>query len=357
MQKTLFLSSVIQILKSMYKKLIMLVPFLWYINLNSIAQDAGKIRYQKAYQEMEDMLSGKQVLSIKRAVFIAEWAYLDGILDYDKDFCQPIAKNVAFLKRFIEANKLEKYKTAKQIALCDFFFRPWSGNGYTPFTYDYSKEFPEDDWHYQLVSRTLRNHKGQCRSLPWTFKLLAEELGATAYLAHLPNHCFIMYKDEDDLFPEDWVNVEITSHQYVPTFWNKEHFEVKDSAISVGTYLTPLTDKQTIACQLADLAFSYYKKYHVYDEFTLKCVDVALQYYPMNPNAIIIRGKSLDALLLRHLQVNGHLRDTYTDMNDRESRKTFRMLHDTYWTQETPRLKEKWTKVDLNVKPIIIKKK
>ena len=77
----------------------------------------------------------------------------------------------------------------------------------------------------------------------------------------------------------------------------------------------------------------------------------------MNPNAIIIRGKSLDALLLRHLQVNGHLRDTYTDMNDRESRKTFRMLHDTYWTQETPRLKEKWTKVDLNVKRIIIKKK
>ncbi len=305
----------------MCRKLMILVLFCGCVNLSCIAQDANIMRYQKAYQEMEDMLSGKQKMSIKRAVFMAEWAYLDGNLDYEKDFCQPIAKNVEFLKRFIAVNKLEKYKTAKQIALCDFFFRPWSGNGYTPFTYDYSKEFPEDDWHYQLVSRTLRCHKEQCRSLPWAYKLLAEELGAKAYLTHLPNHCFIMYKDEDDLFPEDWVNVELTSHQYVPTFWQKEHFEVKDSAIIVGTYLTPLTDEQTIACQLADLAFGYSKKYHVYDDFTLKCVDVALRYYPKNPNAILIRGKSLDALLLKHLHFNGHLRDAYTDMNDRESKK------------------------------------
>lgn len=163
-----------------------------------------------------------------------------------------------------------------------------------------------------------------------------------------------MYKDEDDLFPEDWVNVELTSHQYSPTFWKKEHYELKDSAIIVGTYLTPLTDKQTVACQLADLAMSYKEKYGVYDEFTFQCVDTSLKIYPKNPLAIIIRGKSLDAFLLRHLKNNGYVHDYYTDMIDREEQKTFQMLQNTYWTEETPRLREKWSKVDMNVKPIKI---
>lgn len=337
------------------RRLKMVVLFM-LISITCIAHADGKFRYQKAYQEMENMLFGKQQLSIKRAVFMAEWAYLDGKLDYEKDICQPIAKGVEFLKRFIVANKLEKYKTAKLIALCDFFFRPWSGNNYTPFVYDFGNEYPEDDWHYQLVSRTLKTHKGQCHSLPWAFKLFAEELNAKAYIALLPRHCFIMYKDDDDLFPENWVNVELTSQQYVPTFWNKEFFEVKDSAIQVGTYLTPLSDRQTIACQLTNLALSYKEKYGICDEFTLQCVDAALKEYPHNPTAIIIRGKSLDNLLQKRLQINGHVHDDYTDMLYLEERITLKMLHDTYWTEETPRLRKKWSEVDVNVKPIIIKK-
>lgn len=340
----------------MNTKRLKIVMLYFLIGITCMAQTDGKNRYQKVYQEMEDMLSGKQQLSIKRAVFMAEWAYLDGNLDYEKDFCQPIAKGVEFLRKFMVANKLEKYKTAKQIALCDFFFRPWSGNNYTPFVYDFGKEYPDGDWHYQLVSRTLKTHRGQCHSLPWTFKLFAEELDAKAYIALLPRHCFIMYEDEDNLFPEKWVNVELTSHQYVPTFWKKEHFEVKDSAILVGTYLTPLSDRQTIACQLANLALSYKEKFGICDEFTLQCVDASLKVYPQNPTAIIIRGKSLDYLLLRQLQINGFVHDRCTDMLDREENITQKMLHDTYWTEDAPRLREKWSKVDMNVKPIIIKK-
>ena len=335
-------------------KRFIIVVLCLYVSITAFAQMDSMFRYKMAYKEMQNMLLGKQQLSIKRAVFIAEWAYLDGNLDFEQDFCLPIKKGAEFIKRFIKVNKLEKYKTATQIALCDFFFQPWSGNNYTPFVYDFSKEYPNDDWHYQLVSRTLRTHKGRCHSLPWTFKLFAEELGAKVYIARLPRHCFIMYKDEDDLFPEDWVNVELTSHQYSPTFWKKEHYELKDSAIIVGTYLTPLTDKQTVACQLADLAMSYKEKYGVYDEFTFQCVDTSLKIYPKNPLAIIIRGKSLDASLLRHLKNNGYVHDYYTDMIDREEQKTFQMLQNTYWTEETPRLREKWSKVDMNVKPIKI---
>lgn len=131
--------------------------------------DAGV--YNKAYSEITNMLEGRTPLSVRRAVFLAEWAYLDGNLDYERDFCEPIRKGADYLRRMIVANQWEKYKTAKQIALCNFFFYPCSGNGQNPFLYDFSREYPEDDWHYQLVSRTIKTHKGQCHSLPWTFKL------------------------------------------------------------------------------------------------------------------------------------------------------------------------------------------
>ncbi len=250
--------------------------------------DSTTRMYDEAYQEIAQMLDGKEKISIKRAVFLSEWAYLDGRLDYEKDFCIPVKNYANYLLRLIEVNKWEKYKTAKQIALCNFFFYPCYGNEHKPFEYDFSNEFPENDWRYQLVSRTLMTHKGRCHSLPWAFKLIAEELGAEVGIAHAPRHCFIMYEDKDNLFTGDWVTVEVTSHQYQPTFAIKDHFAITDSAINVGTYLTPLSDIQTVACQLSDLALSYFYKYHRYDEFILKCVKKSLAYYPMNPNAVIM---------------------------------------------------------------------
>ena len=316
------------------------VSLSWQLAFAQGNGDAGV--YNKAYLEITNMLEGRTPLSVRRAVFLAEWAYLDGNLDYERDFCEPIRKGADYLRRMIVANQWEKYKTAKQIALCNFFFYPCSGNGQNPFLYDFSREYPEDDWHYQLVSRTIKTHKGQCHSLPWTFKLYAEELGADVYLTHAPRHCFIIYKDEDNLFPEDWVNVETTAQQYQPTWAIKEHFAISDSAIAVGTYLTPITDVQTVACQLADLALGYYHKYNRYDEFTLKCAETSLKYYSMNPNAIITKGKSLDVILQQHLEQNGYLRDEYTDAIDLQSRQCMQDLKATHWTQETEELRNKW---------------
>jgi hypothetical protein len=296
--------------------------------------------YEKAYQEIYDMLDGKTKISLKRAVFVSENAFLNGSLNYESDFCRPISQAVSFLYKFISANKLGKYKTAKQIALCDFMFRPWSGNGYKPFIYDMTEEYPKDDWHYQLISRTLKTHNGQCYSLPWTMKLFAEELGADIHIALAPRHCFIMYKDIDNLFPENWVNVEVTSHQYQPTWWIKKDFQILDSAIIIGTYLTPLSDKQALACQMAHLALSYQNKYKVYDEFTLKCVNVALKYFPNNPNAILTKGKSLDAILITHLKTNGWIHDALTDDIDRQSKECVFALKHTYWTQETEEMRK-----------------
>lgn len=62
----------------------------------------------------------------------------------------------------------------------------------------------------------------------------------------------------------------------------------------------------------------------------------------MNPNAIITKGKSLDALLQQHLEQNGHIRDAYTDAIDLQSRQCMQDLKATHWTQETEELRNKW---------------
>ena len=93
--------------------------------------------YVSAFNVMSDMLSGRDTLSIKRAVFLAEWAYYEGKLDYQVDFCDEIDRIKDFVNLFYKVNNLKSYKTGKQMALNAYFFSPYSGNGHKPYIYDF----------------------------------------------------------------------------------------------------------------------------------------------------------------------------------------------------------------------------
>lgn len=169
---------------------------------------------------MLDMLTGKDSLSIKRAVFLAEWAYFEGKLDYKSDFCDEINRIKTFIHSFYEINKLHKYKTGMQMAISSYMARPYSGNNYTPYTYDFEIfDVDAEHWDRQFVSHTLKTHKGQCRSLPWMYKILATELNADVSIARAPCHCYIMYRVEDKITPEEWINLELTTNQMNPNAW------------------------------------------------------------------------------------------------------------------------------------------
>ena len=313
------------------------------IRLTAVSQEmTAEDYYVSAFNSMTDMLEGKDSLSIKRAVFLAEWAYLEGKLDYEKDFCDEIDRITAFLNRFYDANRLDAYKTGKQMAITDYFFKPYSRNGYTPYTYDFeyfSKE--ESDWEGQFVSKVLKTHKGQCRSLPWMYKILAKEIGADVSIAHAPGHCYIMYRDEDNFTPEEWINLEVTTNQMVPAWWIKEDFEICDSALMAGTYMTPLTDVQTVASQMAELAFGYVEKFKRYDDFSYWCATRSLEFYPMNPNAWIIRGKSLDRILHDYLERNGHIYDEHVAYLEALIADSMRGLDKTSMTEITEEFEQR----------------
>lgn len=63
-------------------KTLLLLLFFLVLRSTAQAQHPDISRFETAYTEIADMLDGKAALSIKRAVFLAEWAYLDGNLDY-----------------------------------------------------------------------------------------------------------------------------------------------------------------------------------------------------------------------------------------------------------------------------------
>ncbi len=315
----------------MNRTLLLLLLFL-VLRSTAQAQLPDTSRFLTAYTEIADMLDGKSSLSIKRAVFLAEWAYLDGNLDYDW-FCSKIDSAVIFLHGFMKANGLDKYKTGKNMAIIEYFFNPWSGNGYKPFTYDHNDIDSKQDFTQQFVSKLIRTHKGQCRSLPYYYKILAEAIGAEAYIAYAPIHTFIRYPDADNLFPEDWVNVELTTHQYTPEFYYIESFEINAKALQNKVYLHPLTDRETVAAQLSDLAVAYTVKYGVYDDFTWLCSSKSFEYYPCHYNTLITMGKSLDIALGRYLDNNGNKVDQYVLSLEKKSKELYEQLLAMGWEQ------------------------
>ncbi|MCD7971299.1 MAG: hypothetical protein LUG18_01320 [Candidatus Azobacteroides sp.] len=296
--------------------------------------------YNQAYLEMSDMLDGKIPLSIKRAVFLAEWAYLDGRLSYDA-YCHGIDSTAVFLWKFILANGLGEYKTGKNMALMEYFFRPYSGNNYLPFTYNFEDTAGKEDFTNQFVSKVMRTHKGQCRSLPWYYKVLAEAIGAEAYLSYAPSHVFIRYRDEDNLYPEDWVNLELTSQQIQPEFGIKEHFDINETTIAHKVYLHPLSDRETVAAQLADLAFGYWRKYEVYDDLTWLCAIKSLEYYPQNPKALLIKANSLEVVLAKYMSSNGYQMDEYASFLVERINEISDLLASLGWEPVTDELYDK----------------
>lgn len=110
----------IVIFANMSKFWLLLLVFTLQISVRAQSTAAEEF-YVSAFYEMSDMLSGRDTLSIKRAVFLAEWAYYEGKLDYQVDFCDEIDRIKDFVNLFYKVNNLKSYKTGKQMALNAYF--------------------------------------------------------------------------------------------------------------------------------------------------------------------------------------------------------------------------------------------
>ncbi|MCL4817236.1 MAG: hypothetical protein KJZ56_11390 [Flavobacteriales bacterium] len=256
------------------QKLTILLLILGLGTLSGYGQDNHKELYQKAFDEQHQMLKEEIPIDFKRAVFITENAYHKGTLDY-RAFKSEITQTGNKLKNLIKQRGLTGYKTAGNWAVFTFMTDSLPINDFKPYTYDFDDFMGEKDWTKMFTTKLMRTKSGNCHSLPYYYKILCEEIGASAHLTLAPNHIYIKHIDEKG----QWTNVELTNGGFPRDQWIIKQMAISVESIKNEIYMKPLTDKESIALTIFDLASAYEFQFGV-DSFYLSIIDTALTYFP-----------------------------------------------------------------------------
>lgn len=255
--------------------------------------------YNDAYQTIANMLDDKQEYSFKDAVFSVENAYLQGKLDTVQ-----LNNQVRFLTRFAKAiianreltyKQSDKDKVSKYAAVYSIMCRslPIAVKDtvvqYKPFSYDFKDVFGHHDITSLFVSKLLMTKEGNCNSMPYLYKILAEELGVEANLALAPNHVYIKHQIKSD----GWYNTELTSGIFPQDSWLMASGYIHLDAIKNGVFMKALNNKESLALCLFDLAQAYNRNFPDNDgDFVLKVVNRAVEIYPNFAKALILKAET-----------------------------------------------------------------
>ena len=242
-------------------------------------------RFVKAYDDINSMLEGKQDLSLKKAIFEAENAWYGGIMNYEY-FCSDITAMVDIIKTAIkqEGESIEN-DLAKKWMLHRFMsdtLRLKDDKGkvtftHLPYEYDFDDIHGKEDWSKMFVTKLMRTHKGQCRSMPLLYLILAEELGVKAWLSYSPSHTYIRLQDSK----QNWYNLELTNGHYSADSWVLSSGFIKSEALKNQLYMDTLSKKELIAGTLHELNMGYAQKFG-YDRFVLQTAETTLKHHPNN---------------------------------------------------------------------------
>ena len=269
------------------------------IFLTSFSQTV-KQRYDSTFHVLTKMLEGKTKPDFKRAVFMVENSFLDGKMGYQK-FCKAIDYYEMLCRRLIESRDLQYSESDKEkVSVHAAVFTIMKDtlpiqlhNGeiihHLPFGYDFNDINGEEDWTKMFVSKLLTTNKGNCHSLPYLYKIIAEELGEKAYLAFAPNHVYI--KLHSKAF--GWYNTELTSGLFPIDSWLMASGYIHLNSVQNGVYMDTLSQKQSIAACMIDLANGYKRKFGTGNgEFILKSCHKALNHYPDYLNAMLLKAET-----------------------------------------------------------------
>ncbi|HFG0566919.1 hypothetical protein [Flavobacterium psychrophilum] len=281
-----------------YKLLLLLFLFSTFC---ATAQNVEKQEqlFEQSYALLNNMLVDENNYSFKKAVFSVENAYLDNKLDTLN--CNRQIKllnnltNSLIKERVLNYTERDLEKVSKWASVFQVMHDtiPINYNDkiykYEPFGYDFNDVFGHNTRENLFVSKLLETRKGNCHSLPYLYKILCEELGVNANLALAPNHVYIKHKN----IKEGWYNTELTSGIFPIDAWIMASGFVHIDAISNGVYMKALTNRESIALVMIDLADNYNVKFPNNDgTFILKCCQTAIKEYPNFATALILKAET-----------------------------------------------------------------
>ena len=321
----------------------------------SNAQDSTRY-YLQAYEIIDSMLTGKTQLNFKKAVLTTENAYFEGDLNF-----KGIEKEIRVLSNLILAykknNSLQYSETDKRnVEINASIYKifsdtiPISLNSsfvsyHIPFTYDFDDMWGQKDWTKMFVSKLLYTDNGNCHSLPFLYKILADELKVPAYISFAPNHIYIkLYCKKNG-----WYNTELTSATFPVDAWIMASGYVHLDAIRNGLYMDTLSLQQSVAYNLLDLAQGFQQKFgKVNPNFVIKCCNTVLKYHSVNVNAMLTKAEAqkqfIDAKMKaqnvkspKDLFADNSIKTMYSDMEQ-----TYVRLHQLGYRRMPEEMYIKW---------------
>lgn len=269
--------------------------------------------YKETLKEFEAMLTDNSKASFKRAVFITENSYLNDQLNFDEfdvyiKYLASLSNTISRLGtlEYEESDKetVRKYWSVFVLMTDSLRFLNQSGELETwlPFTYDFDDFWGEKDWSKMFVTKLIATRKGNCHSLPFLYKMICEELGVNAHLAMAPNHIYIKHWTKKT----GWFNTELTSGYFPIDAWIMASGYIHLSAVQNRVYMDTLSLKQSIAVCLIDYAKGFERKFGDADlDFILKCSDLALSYYPLYTNAMILKAETIKKKFENKMKIIG----------------------------------------------------
>jgi hypothetical protein len=278
--------------------------------------------YERAYSDLENMLNGKEKLDFKRAVFDTENAYFKEKMNY-LHFCKIIQSKITICNWWISHNSLKEYNFPDSVNMLKnaTIFKLLTDTIYlnkvdflsAPIKYNFDDFNSKKEWSNQFVSTLLQSETGNCHSMPFLYKILANELGASTFLALAPHHIYLKNRNKKS----GWYNTELTSANFPTDAWVKASGYITIESIRSGIYMDTLSQKQSVGLCVYDLAKGYLNQTNNYtDDFVLKCCNLVLKYHPMNINAMLLKAETLRKNYEYFIRLNQTLKaqETFQEM-------------------------------------------
>ena len=244
---------------------------------NDTSRYEGHYRFEQAYCMIEDMLTDKRPLDLAEANFAVENCLYDGQLNHEP-YLSELARITSGIEMMVNTRSITAptRDMALNYAIYIFFTQPCPLNNNHPFEYDKISFIEDVGLTGGMVTHLLQTKRGTCRSLPFLYKMIADRVGAKAYIAMAPLHSYIRHQDADG----KWWNFETTTGTYSHSSFIMENYFVSEAAIQSGLYMTNLSDKETIVQCLYDLLCIYERKTGFYsNNFVRKCYTLGLKYH------------------------------------------------------------------------------
>lgn len=257
--------------------------------LKSLADKAGTKSYYTAFNNLSKF--NPEDYSIADAVFIVENAYYNNDKNFQSTFQNGIQKAVKIIQNQIKSKKIdESDNSSKNLAIFQYFADDTKQNGkvaHKAVKYDFDDYMGVKDYSKMFVSKLIKSNTGQCHSMPLLYLILAEQIGAEAFLVLSPNHSYIRYVDDIG----EMQSLELTNGMFSANSFVLNSGYIKSEALQNKLYMQNLDKKQVLSQTFVDLASGYIHKFG-YDEFVGQIINKALELNPNNINATLWKSNT-----------------------------------------------------------------